>query len=154
MTSSDGNIFRVTGHLCGNYPVTGEFPAQRPVARSFDVFFDLHLNKQLSKQSWDWWFETPSCPLWRRCNSMDHTVSHCVLLLRRDNHKTTKSPHLSVSYAHAKKRCNCLAYLWQWRHNRSRFKRQASMLRWRANMHTGIIVHHCLTLVLKRKYSW
>ena len=37
--------------LCaGNSPVTGEFPAQRPVTRSFDVFFDLHLNKRLSKQ--------------------------------------------------------------------------------------------------------
>ena len=28
--------------------------AQRPVTRSFDVFFDLRLNKQLSKQSWGW----------------------------------------------------------------------------------------------------
>ena len=28
-------IFRVTGHLCGEF--TGEFPAQRPVTRSFDV---------------------------------------------------------------------------------------------------------------------
>ena len=36
----------------GNSPVTGEFPAQRPVTKSFDVFFDLRLNKQLSKQSW------------------------------------------------------------------------------------------------------
>ena len=36
--------------LCaGNSPVTGEFPAQRPVTRSFDVFFDLLLNKRLSK---------------------------------------------------------------------------------------------------------
>ena len=52
----------------GNSPVHGEFPAQRPVTRSFDVFFDLHLNKRLSKQSWGWWFETPSHPLWRRCN--------------------------------------------------------------------------------------
>ena len=26
------------------------------------------LNKRLSKQSWDWWFETPSCSLWRHCN--------------------------------------------------------------------------------------
>ena len=25
----------------GNSPVTGEFPAQRPVTRSFDVFFHL-----------------------------------------------------------------------------------------------------------------
>ena len=37
MTSSNGNIFRVTGHLCGNSPVSGEFPAQRPVTRSVDV---------------------------------------------------------------------------------------------------------------------
>ena len=52
--------------LCaGNSPVTGEFPTQRPVTRSFDVSFDLHLIKCLSKQSWGWWFETPSCPLWR-----------------------------------------------------------------------------------------
>ena len=33
----------------GNSPVTGEFPAQRPVTRSFDVFFDLHPNKHFSK---------------------------------------------------------------------------------------------------------
>ena len=55
--------------LCvGNSPVTGEYPAQRPVTRSFDVFYDLHLNKRLSKQSWGWWFETPLRPLWRHCN--------------------------------------------------------------------------------------
>ena len=34
----------------GNSPVTGEFRAQRPVTRSFDVFFDLRLNRRLSKQ--------------------------------------------------------------------------------------------------------
>ena len=61
-TSSNGNISRVTGPLCW------EFPAQRPVTRSFDVFFDLRLNKRVSKQSWGWWFETPSHPLWRHCN--------------------------------------------------------------------------------------
>ena len=33
----------------GNSPMTGEFPSQRPVTRSFDVFFDLRLNKRLSK---------------------------------------------------------------------------------------------------------
>ena len=44
------NIFRVTDHLCGNSPVIGEFPAQRPVTRSFDVSFDLRLNQRLSKQ--------------------------------------------------------------------------------------------------------
>ena len=52
----------------GNSPVPGEFPAQRPVTSSVDVFFDLRLNKRLSKQSWGWWFETLSCPLWRHRN--------------------------------------------------------------------------------------
>ena len=50
MTSSNRNIFCVTGLCAGNSPVTGEFPAQRPVTRRFDVFFDLRLNKRLSKQ--------------------------------------------------------------------------------------------------------
>ena len=68
MTSSNGNIFRVNGHLCGEFTGPGEFPTQRPVTRSFDVFFDLSLNKRLIKQSWDWWFETLSCSLWRHRN--------------------------------------------------------------------------------------
>ena len=53
----------------GNSPITGEFPAHRPVTRSFGVFFDLRLNKPLSKQWWGWWFETLSRPLWRHCNT-------------------------------------------------------------------------------------
>ena len=53
----------------GNSPVPSKFPAQRVVTRSFDVFFDLRLNKRLSKQSWGWWFETPSRPLWRHRNA-------------------------------------------------------------------------------------
>ena len=48
----------------GNSPVPGEFPAQRPVTRSFDVFFDL----RPSKQWLGWWFETLSRPLWRDSN--------------------------------------------------------------------------------------
>ena len=52
----------------GNSPVYGEFPAQRPVTRSFDVFSDVRPNKQLSKQSWGWWFETPGWSLWRHRN--------------------------------------------------------------------------------------
>ena len=41
--------FSVLLAICvGNSPVTGEFPAQRPVTRNFDVFFDLRLNKRLS----------------------------------------------------------------------------------------------------------
>ena len=64
--------------LCaGNSPVTGEFPAQRPVARCFDVFFDLRLNQQLSKQWRRRWFETQSRLLWRHCNDLSiHILSH------------------------------------------------------------------------------
>ena len=57
----------------GNSPVPGEFPTQRPVTRSFDIFIDLHPNKRLSKQWWGWWFETSPCPLRRHRN--DSTVT-------------------------------------------------------------------------------
>ena len=60
MTSANGNIFRVTGHLCGEFTGHRWITAQRAVTRSFGVLFDLNLNKRLSKQSWGWWFETPS----------------------------------------------------------------------------------------------
>ena len=53
----------------GNSRVPGEFPAQRPVTRSFDVFFDLRLNKRLSKQFWGWGFEMLPPLLWRQCNA-------------------------------------------------------------------------------------
>ena len=58
-------LFRVTGPLLGEptghrWILTGGFPSQRPVTRNFDVFFDLHLNKLLSKQSRRRWYETPS----------------------------------------------------------------------------------------------
>ena len=79
MTSSNGNIFRVTGPLCGGggggggcSPVTGEFPTQRPATRSFDVFFDLPLNKRLGKQSRHRWFQTPWRSLWRHCNNIEN----------------------------------------------------------------------------------
>ena len=72
MTSSNGNIFRVTGPLCGEFTGPGEFLAQRPVTRSFDAFFDLRPNKRLSKQLGGWWFETQSWSLWRHCNDLSH----------------------------------------------------------------------------------
>ena len=68
MTSSNGNIYRVTGHLCGEFTGPGDFPAQRSVTQSFDVSFDLRLNERLSEQPWGWWFQTPSWSLWRHCN--------------------------------------------------------------------------------------
>ena len=62
----------------GNSPIAGEFPAQRPVTQSFAAFFDLRLNKRLSKQTFGWWLETPSHPLWRHCN-VTHFVDMQVL---------------------------------------------------------------------------
>ena len=58
---------RMETFFCVTGPVTGEFPSQRPVTRCC-VFFDMCLNKRLSKQSWGRWFETPWRSLWRHCN--------------------------------------------------------------------------------------
>ena len=68
-------------------------PTQRPVTRSFDVFFDLRLNKRLSKQSWGWWFETPSFPLWRHSNDTrlplrSHYVHASLLCWAMRKHST------------------------------------------------------------------
>ena len=112
MTSSNGHIFRVTGHLCGECTGPGEFPAQRPVTPSFDVFFDLRLNNRLSKQSGGWWFETLSCPLWRHFNDNRYVRNgvQCFVgavgsrtraVWRKSTVKpyirSTKSPNLTVS---------------------------------------------------------
>ena len=70
----------------GNSPASSEFPTQRPVTWSFDVFFDLCLNKWLRKQSWDWWFETLSCPLWRHCNVVRDLKSAIYLQLTHAKH--------------------------------------------------------------------
>ena len=75
MTSSNWNIFRVTDTLWGELPVNS--PSQRPVTRSFEVFFDQHLNKGLSKPSRRRWFKTPSRSLWRHCNGPS-SICHAV----------------------------------------------------------------------------
>ena len=51
-------FFALLAFCVGNSPVTGEFPTQRPVTLSFEVFFGLCLNKQMSKQWRRWWLET------------------------------------------------------------------------------------------------
>ena len=58
----------------GNSPAPGQFPTQRPVTRSFDVFFDQRANIRLSKHWWSWWFETHKFPLWRHRNVMELQV--------------------------------------------------------------------------------
>ena len=70
-------------HFPRDWPLWGEstvhrwFRSQKPVMRSFDVFFDMRLNKRWSKQSRLRWFETPSRSLWRHCIVYLH-FSVCV----------------------------------------------------------------------------
>ena len=83
MTSSNWNILCITDHLCG------EFTGHRwiPLTKASDAeLFDLCLNTRLSKQTWVWWFETPSRPLWRHYDAFvqtnsknDITVLHLAL---------------------------------------------------------------------------
>ena len=70
MTSSNGNSFRVTGPLCAELTGHRWVPLPKASDAELDVFFDLCLNKQLSKQSWGWWVDTPACSLWRHCNEI------------------------------------------------------------------------------------
>ena len=71
-----------------NSPVSGEYPAQRPVTRSFGVFFDLRLNKRSSKQSGRQWLETPLRPLWRHCNVKIPLNNPCCLFRRGSGKET------------------------------------------------------------------
>ena len=86
--------------LCeGNPPITCGFPSQRPVTRSFDVFFDLCLNKRLS-QSGRRWFETPPRSLWRHCNDQEAQMCYWVIskrplldpLINEGNHWSIHAP--------------------------------------------------------------
>ena len=66
--------------FAGNSLVPGEFSTKSPVTRSFDIYFDLRPNKRLNKQSWGWWFETPSCPLWRHRNVIQEQIPYHIVI--------------------------------------------------------------------------
>ena len=74
-------FFALLAIWAGKSSVTDEFSAQRPVTRSFDVFCDMRLNKRLSTQSWNWWYETPSCPLWRHYSAPSHYLNQCGVII-------------------------------------------------------------------------
>ena len=82
-------FFALLAFCAGNSPVTGEFPIQSPVTRSFGGFFDLRLNKRFSKQSWDWWFETPL----RHCD----VIAMCIDNLREDTVHPINLLHLAAN---------------------------------------------------------
>ena len=68
MTSSNGNIFRVTGHLCGEFTGPRWIPCTKASDAEFWCFLWSVSELRLSKQPWGWWFETLSWSLWRHCN--------------------------------------------------------------------------------------
>ena len=67
--SSNGKFSAIPAFREGNSPGTGGFASQTPVTRSFDVFFDLRLDKRISKQTIRRWFNSPL--LWRHCNAIE-----------------------------------------------------------------------------------
>ena len=67
-TSSNGNIFRVTGPLWGEPTGHWWIPLTKVNGAQLWSFFDLRLNARLGKQSRRRWFETQSHSIWRRCN--------------------------------------------------------------------------------------
>ena len=73
------NFPRYWPFVIGNSPIPVNSPHKMPVTRSFGVFFDLRLNKRLSKQQWGWWIETPSWSLWRQCYEGLREISSAVL---------------------------------------------------------------------------
>ena len=98
----------------GNSLITGDFPAQRPVIRSFDAFFDLCLNKRLSKQTWGWWFEMQSRSLWHHCNGMicsfDNDWIKVILYFAKCTGVTWLMGHFIAC-----KKLQCITCGWKWR---------------------------------------
>ena len=66
--------------LCaGNSPVTGEFPSQMPVTRTFDLFFDLRLNNG--------WVDNREAGDWRR-----HRAHYDVTVMWNNVHISLGGP--------------------------------------------------------------
>ena len=66
--------------LCArNSLVTGEFP-HKGQWRGALMFSLICAWVILSKQSWGWWFETPSRSSWRHCNLRGHGEASLLLL--------------------------------------------------------------------------
>ena len=112
MPSSNGNIFRVTGLLCGEF--TGHQWIPHSKASDAELWFFVWSapdDKRLRKQSWGWWFETPSYSLWRHCNFRKRKV------LQSEN-KVTGGTRTILGLGHETPVCIvCLPMSLQWRHN-------------------------------------
>ena len=105
MTSSNGNIFRVTGHLCGEF--TGLRWIPRTKASDAELWCVLWSvpDKRLSKQSWGWWFETQSGSLWRHSNGEVsdihiHTCTHTHTNTNTDIQTRARTYTCTYAYAY------------------------------------------------------
>ena len=76
MTSSNGQSSALLAICAGDSPATGEFPAQKPVTRSYDVYVDLRLNN-------GWLYNGEAGDLWRHRDNCDVTVMQQTLLYIR-----------------------------------------------------------------------
>ena len=102
MTSSNGNIFRVTDHLCGEFTGHRWIPTKASDAELW-CFFDLRMSKRLSEHSRGWWFETPSRPLWRHCNGYPVSIiCSYTYLCRQTNSYNTILWNLAITRVHPK----------------------------------------------------
>ena len=97
MTSSNGNIFHVIASLCGEFTGDRWIPHTKASDAVLWWFFHLRLNKRLNKQSWGWWFETPSYTLWRHCNEHRTIFTLTALFIRHSNLWRLSVWHRSVS---------------------------------------------------------
>ena len=130
----------------GNSPVPGEFPTQRPVTWSFDVYFDLHPNKRLSKHSWGWWFETASCPLWHHHNAEWWDTWYCWIITNHNKLKLSRIRTFSfipnsnfLIYTHwnlPKEEYDVLIWIWRlWLKKNGYRKSRNAQVTWLAIMH-------------------
>ena len=94
MTSSNGNIFHVTGPLCGEFTSDQWVPRIKASDTELWCFLlSARLNRQLSKQWIRWWFEIPPRSLWRHCNDF-----RCF----------TETHRACINWSALKYMCHCL----------------------------------------------
>ena len=129
-------FFRVIDPLYGNSPVTGEFPSQRPVTCSLYVFFDLCLNKRLSKQSRRRWFEMP----WAHYGVIEMAAVFLYMMLAMCC--TSERIHVAEIDCSVSRdmRSNLLSKdvpCW-------RLRRRSTTMRIQPMHSSGFVLHHCI----------
>ena len=138
-----------------NWPVPGEFPAQSPVTRSFDIFFDMRLNGWLNKQSWGWWFETPWRPLWRHSNAFKQDIHYMLQWRPRGDGNGRGQRRNSVSVSKmCLKYCSVITMLYcKQKYMRWRYEiRRHALTIWRIfNPTKG--THHSISLIFDSSHK-